>query len=63
MIFSGHIQQEFLCLILKLISYTSDTLYFNRTVFLEMVTKAGYVDIEATEVEVVVVAPEFLQKG
>ena len=57
MIFSGHIQQEFLCLILKFISYSSDAFYFNRTVFLEMVTKAGYVDIEAAEVEVVVVAP------
>lgn len=50
-------------LIFQFIANTSDTLDFDGCVFLEVVAQTCNVDIQAVEIEVVVVAPEFLQEG
>ena len=55
--------QRGISLILKLISYSSDAFDLDGMISLEMVSQAGDIDIEAAEIEVVVVAPEFLQEG
>ena len=52
-----------LSLILKLISYSPDAFDLDGMISLEVVAQAGDIDIEAAEIEIVVVAPEFLQKG
>ena len=52
-----------LSLILKLISYSPDAFDLDGRITLEVISQAGDIDIEAAEVEVVVVAPEFLQEG
>ena len=52
-----------LSLILKLISYSPDAFDLDGMISLEMVAQAGDIDIEAAEIEIVVVAPEFLQEG
>ena len=54
---------EFLCLILKFVAYTPDAFDLDGMISLEMVAQAGDIDIETAEIEVVVVAPEFLQEG
>ena len=50
-------------LILKFVAYTPDAFNLDGRISLEVVAEAGDIDIEAAEVEVVVVAPEFLQEG
>ena len=52
-----------ICLILKFVAYTPDAFYLHAWIGFEVVAQAGDIDIEAAEVEVVVVAPEFLQEG
>ena len=52
-----------LSLILKLISYSPDAFDLDGRITLEVISQAGDIDIETAEVEVVVVAPEFLQEG
>ena len=54
---------EYLCLILKFVAYTPDAFNFDGIISLEMVAQAGDIDIEAAEVEVIIVAPEFLQES
>ena len=55
--------QREISLILKLISYSPDAFDLDGMISLEMVSQAGDIDIETAEIEVVVVAPEFLQEG
>ena len=50
-------------LILKFVAYTPDAFNLDGRISLEVVAQAGDIDIEAAEVEVVVVTPEFLQDG
>ena len=50
-------------LIFQFIANTSDTLDLDGMISLEMVAQAGDIDIKTAEIEVVVVAPEFLQEG
>ena len=50
-------------LILKLISYSPDAFDLDGRITLEVISQARDIDIEAAEIEIVVVAPEFLQEG
>ena len=50
-------------LILKFVADTPDAFDLDGRISLEVVAQAGDIDIEATEVEVVVVAPKFLKEG
>ena len=50
-------------LICQFVAYSSDTLNFNGAIFFEMVAKTRDVNIETAKIEVVVIAPELLQKG
>ena len=50
-------------LILKFVAYTPDAFDLDGRITLEVISQAGDIDIEAAEIEVVVVAPEFLQEG
>ena len=50
-------------LILKFVAYTPDAFYLHAWIGFEVVAQAGDIDIETAEIEVVVVAPEFLQEG
>ena len=50
-------------LIFQFIAYTPDAFDLDGRITLEVISQAGDIDIETAEIEVVVVAPEFLQEG